>query len=145
MRAFTKLLEVRNARWLDARNAERTLRFFADHGIPYVIVDEPQGLASSVPPLVAVPSPRLVVVRFHGRRVETWERRNVTTAERFRYLYDRNELVEWVERIAEAAAQARETHVIMNNCYANYGTTNALELASLMRDRSAPAGPRLAE
>ena len=138
-------VEVRNARWFDARNAERTLRFFADHGIPYVIVDEPQGLASSVPPLVAVPSPRLVVVRFHGRRVETWERRNVTTAERFRYLYDRDELVEWVERIAEAAAQARETHVIMNNCYANYGTTNAVELASLMRDPSGPAGPRLAE
>ena len=42
------------------------------------------------------------------------------------------ELEEWVPRIREAAAQAKETHVLMNNCYANYGSTNARELAALL-------------
>ena len=30
-------------------------------------------------------------------------------------------------------AGARETHVLLNNCFANYGTTNARELAALLR------------
>ena len=54
--------------------------------------------------------------------------------ERFRYLYDRAELEEWVPRITSVAEKAAGTHVIMNNCYSNYGTTNALEIATLIRE-----------
>jgi uncharacterized protein YecE (DUF72 family) len=54
--------------------------------------------------------------------------------ERYRYLYDREELAEWVPRIREASRQARDVHVLMNNCYANYGTTNAREIAALLAD-----------
>jgi len=131
-------VELRNARWFSERNSERTLRFFTDHDIPFVMVDEPQGLASSVPPLVAVTSPRLAVVRFHGRRSDLWERRGVPTVERFRYLYDRAELGEWVPKVMEIARKARQTHVIMNNCYGNYGTTNAMELARMVREAESP-------
>ena len=76
----------------------------------------------------------LAVVRFHGRRTATWEAKGVQTVERFRYLYDRGELDEWAPRVGALAADARETHVLMNNCYANYGSTNARELAKLLRD-----------
>jgi uncharacterized protein YecE (DUF72 family) len=133
-------VEFRNARWFDDRNHERTLRFLHDHRIPFVMVDEPQGFSSSIPPLIAVPSPRLAVIRFHGQRAETWERPATSVAERYRYLYDRQELEGWLARIVEVAAQARETHVVMNNCYANYGTTNAAEIAALVR-RAIRAGP----
>jgi uncharacterized protein YecE (DUF72 family) len=132
-------VELRNALWFNERNAERTVRFFEDHDVPFVMVDEPQGFASSVPPLVAVTSPRLALVRFHGRRADTWEARNVSVAERFRYLYDETELAEWVPHIEEAAARAKEVHVLMNNCYANYGTTNAAQIAALLRDEGAAA------
>jgi uncharacterized protein YecE (DUF72 family) len=132
-------VELRNARWFDPQHRERTLRFLDDHRIPFVMVDEPQGLASSVPPLLAVPSEQLAMIRFHGRRVDTWERPNVSVAVRFRYLYDRDELAEWIGRIAEAAGAARETHVIMNNCYANYGTTNAAEMAAMLEERYRPS------
>jgi uncharacterized protein YecE (DUF72 family) len=97
------------------------------------VVDQPQGLESSVPPLAAVASPRLAIVRFHGRRVETWERPEVGVLERFRYLYDERELAEWAPRVAELSQRADETHVIMNNCYANYGTTNAEEFAEILQ------------
>jgi uncharacterized protein YecE (DUF72 family) len=127
-------VEFRNASWFNEKNVERTLRFLEDEHVPLVMVDAPQGTKSSVPPLVAVPSPDLAVVRFHGRRSATWETSGVTPVERFRYLYDRDELEEWVPRIRDAAKQARETHVLMNNCYGNYGATNALELAALLRD-----------
>jgi uncharacterized protein YecE (DUF72 family) len=47
-------------------------------------------------------------------------------------LYEPDELEEWVPRIREAARQAKDTHVLMNNCYANYGSTNARELAAML-------------
>ena len=126
-------VELRNASWFDQRSADRTLRFFEDARIPLVMVDEPQGLRSSVPPVLAVTSPRLALVRFHGRRTDKWEARGAPVAERYCYLYERAELDEWVPRIESAAERATETHVIMNNCYANYGTTNAAEISELLR------------
>jgi uncharacterized protein YecE (DUF72 family) len=83
------------------------------------------------------------VVRFHGRRVETWEAAGIPVVERFRYLYSEDELSEWAGRIREAAEEAREMHILMNNCYANYGSTNARELAAMLSAELAaePDGP----
>ena len=125
-------VELRHASWFNDKNRERTIRFFRDNAIPFVMVDAPPGTKSSVPPITLVSSPRIAVVRFHGRRTETWERSGIPVVERFRYLYEKAELSEWVPRIHEAAEQAPEVHVLMNNCYANYGTTNAREIADLL-------------
>jgi uncharacterized protein YecE (DUF72 family) len=127
-------VEFRHGSWFNEKNAERTLRFLTDHAIPYVVVDEPQGFKSSVPPVVAATSPDLAVFRFHGRNAETWEKRDITPAERFRYLYDEDELGDWVPAIRDTAQKAKETHVLMNNCFSNYGTTNALEIARLLKE-----------
>src|SRR3954447_24614703 len=128
---LTCAVEFRNGSWLNEKNAERPLRFLTDHGIAFVMVDEPQGFKSSVPPVTAVTSD-LAIVRFHGRNAETWEAKGITPAERFRYLYTRDELEEWAPRIREVASNAKDTHVLMNNCYANYGTTNAREMAAIL-------------
>jgi len=125
-------VEFRNRRWFTAQTAERTLRFLADHGLPYVAVDEPQGHESSVPAITEVTSPTLAVLRMHGRRDDLWERPGVATTERYRYLYDPEELTDWVPRIRAMAGKATSTHVVFNNCYANYGTTNALEMRALL-------------
>jgi uncharacterized protein YecE (DUF72 family) len=130
-------VELRSETWFNEKNRERTLRFLSDNGIPFVMVDGPQGLRSSVPPIMAVTSPELAVVRFHGRRVETWEARGIPVVERFRYLYSPEELAQWVPRVLEAAEEAREIHVLMNNCYANYGSTNARELAAMLAEELA--------
>src|SRR5215471_14301120 len=127
-------VEFRHGSWFNEKNAERTLRFLTDNAIPYVIVDEPQGFKSSVPPVAATTSSELAVVRFHGRNAETWEQRDVIPSERFRYLYDEDELADWVPAVRDASAKAKETHVLMNNCFSNYGTTNALEIAKLLRE-----------
>ena len=127
-------VELRSETWFNEKNLERTLRFLTDNKIPFVMVDGPQGLRSSVPALMAVTSPDLALIRFHGRRVETWEARGIPVVERFRYLYSPEELGEWLPRIREAAQEAREMHILMNNCYANYGSTNARELAAMLRE-----------
>jgi uncharacterized protein YecE (DUF72 family) len=134
---LTIAVEFRHGSWFNEKNAERTLRFLTDNAIPLVVVDGPQGFKSSMPPVIAATSPELAVVRFHGRRTATWEATGIQTVERFRYLYDRGELEEWVPRIAELAHEANETHVLMNNCYANYGSTNAREIAALLLDLEA--------
>lgn len=127
-------VEFRNRRWFTPHTAERTLRFLSDNALPYVAVDEPQGLDSSVPPIADVTAPTLAVVRMHGRRDDLWERPGVTTTERYRYLYDARELTEWVPRVRALAGKATAVHVVFNNCYANYGTTNALEMQALLQD-----------
>ena len=126
-------VEFRHGSWFNEKNAERTLRFLTDNKIPYVVVDEPQGFKSSVPPVAAVTSPELAVFRFHGRRADTWEKPNIPPNERFRYLYDEDELADWAPRIAQASRSTKQVHALMNNCSGNYGTTNALQLAELVR------------
>jgi len=125
-------VEFRHGSWFNEKNRDRTLDFLSKNALPYVVVDEPQGFKSSVPSVLEVTSPDLAIVRFHGRNEETWEKKGLTPAERFRYLYKEQELEEWVPRVRQIAGKARETHLLFNNCYANYGTTNARQLAELL-------------
>lgn len=133
LQGLTCAIEFRNHRWFTPHTTERTLQFLSDNGLPYVVVDEPQGLDSSVPPVVDATLPALAVLRMHGRRGDLWERQGVPTVERYRYLYDARELTEWVPRIRSLAGKATAVHVVFNNCYANYGTTNALEMQALLQ------------
>jgi uncharacterized protein YecE (DUF72 family) len=125
-------VEFRHARWLEGGECESTLELLEELGVSFVCVDEPAGFPSSMPPVVAVTSD-LAVVRFHGRNTATWEDPEISTAaERFRYRYDTPELLEWVPRIREMAASARQVHVLMNNCYRDDAAVNAAELADLL-------------
>ena len=94
----------------------------------------PRASSRACPRSPTSPSKSLAIVRFHGRRTATWEATGIQTVERFRYLYDDKELGEWVPKIAQIADQAEEVHVLFNNCYANYGSTNALQMANLLDD-----------
>ena len=130
-------VEFRHGSWFNEKNAERTVKFLQDNEIPYVAVDEPQGFKSSVPPVVIATNEELAVFRFHGRNKENWEKKGIQPSERFRYLYDEDELADWTPKIATVAKQTKETHVIYNNCFSNYGTTNAREAAHLLAQMQA--------
>lgn len=130
-------VEFRHGSWFNEKNAERTIRFLQDNKIPYVAVDEPQGFKSSVPPVIVPTSDELAVFRFHGRNKENWEKKDIPPSERFRYLYDEDELADWTPKIAQVAKTAKQTHAIYNNCFSNYGTTNAREAAKLLAELQA--------
>lgn len=126
-------VELRAAAWwADRRDRERTLGLLHDAGLAHVVVDAPS--RSALPAVVAVTDPGLAVVRFHGRNDDTWQGRATTAAERFRYLYDRDELVAWVPALRELAGGARHVHALMNNCYRDYGVRNAADLADLLAE-----------
>jgi uncharacterized protein YecE (DUF72 family) len=72
------------------------------------------------------------MVRFHGRNVDAWETKSETASERFRWDYSTDELREWVPRISDLNSQARETHVLMNNCYRDFAVRDAQELGALL-------------
>jgi uncharacterized protein YecE (DUF72 family) len=130
-------VEFRQPSWMDEAHASKTLEFLREHGIAYTSVDEPQGTAASVPP-VAVATSDLAVVRFHGRRQDTWDKRNVGVEERFKYLYSEGELSEWVPKIEHLSEETRQVHALMNNCYADYGVRNAQQLRLLLEQAGAP-------
>ncbi len=129
---YEMAVEFRNAMWMaEERDRERTLKFLADNAITYVCVDEPQGFKSSVPPTTAVTA-ATAVVRMHGHNAEMWTQRVKTAAERFDYLYSEDELREWVPRVRDLASDAREVHVLMNNCHRDYSVRNARQIGEML-------------
>jgi uncharacterized protein YecE (DUF72 family) len=124
-------VEFRHHSWLDGDSERKTLDQLERLGLTYVCVDEPQGFDSSLPPTLAATAP-LAVVRFHGHNAENWEKPGITAAERFRYLYSDDELEAWEPKVRGLAEQARETHVVFNNCYRDYGVRNAQQMIGLL-------------
>jgi uncharacterized protein YecE (DUF72 family) len=133
-------VEFRGPTWMEDDRRERTLGLLEELGMSYVVVDEPQGFKTSIPPVVEWTSPKLAMIRFHGRNSETWDKPGLTAAERFRYLYSEQELERWVAPVRELAANAERVHVLMNNCYADYGVRNAAQLATLLAEPRANLG-----
>jgi uncharacterized protein YecE (DUF72 family) len=124
-------VEFRSPRWMESeRDRERTLGMLEDLGLVYVCVDAPD--VSELSRVMAVTSPELFVVRFHGRSDSTWNDTSRSAAERFRYLYSDDELEQFVAPIADHAGEARETHLLMNNCYRDYSVRNAAQLRDLL-------------
>jgi len=127
-------VEFRSERWFGRDDLDRTIGWLADHDLALVVVDAPK--ASKLPKVVAATA-GLAVVRFHGRADETWKSGAATAAERFKYLYDRRQLRPWVQRIQELAEEAGEVHVLMNNCYEDYGVRNAADMNELLAKAAA--------
>jgi len=127
-------VEFRDPAWMEPRLRERLWSVLTELGITYVIPDTPQGTKLSMPIAPAITTPELAVVRMHGRRAEMWGAREASVLEKYRYLYDEEELQQWLVLILELAEEAERVHVLFNNCYANYGTTNAVEMAGMLAD-----------
>jgi uncharacterized protein YecE (DUF72 family) len=129
---YQAAVEFRGETWMEEDRRERTLSLLEELDMTYVVVDEPQGFKTSVPPVIARTSPKLAMIRFHGHNDDNWERPGLTAAERFRYLYEEEELRQWVDPARELAGQSQQVHILMNNCYEDYGVRNAAQFAGLL-------------
>jgi uncharacterized protein YecE (DUF72 family) len=128
---FRICVEFRSPMWLaEDRDRERTLRLLEEHELVLVGLDAPR--ASKLPRVWEITNPELLVIRFHGRSESTWSDTSRSAAERFRYLYSREELRELTKPLASLVLEARETHLLMNNCYRDYAVRNAAELRDLL-------------
>jgi uncharacterized protein YecE (DUF72 family) len=124
-------VELRSPAWLaEERDRRRTLDTVRSLGLVLVCVDAPE--ASGLPRFFEATSEELFVARFHGRNEESWHGQARSAAERFRYLYSGEELEELVGSLSAATLAARESHLLLNNCYRDYGVRNAFELRRLL-------------
>src|SRR4029079_3908341 len=103
-----------------------------DLGLSLVVVDAPR--ASKLPTVLEVTNDDLAIVRFHGRADDPGAARTGSAAERFNYLYSKQQLRPWAKKLESLADQAREVHALMNNCYQDHGVRNAAELRTMLDD-----------
>jgi uncharacterized protein YecE (DUF72 family) len=124
-------IEFRTGSWLNDEHRDETLQFLRKNRLALVCVDEPQGLKSSVPPVVEA-TDSLAVIRFHGRNRDNWERQDISVNEKFNYLYEANELQEWVPRIKRIADATDELFIIFKNKHRDFAVKNAKQMITLL-------------
>ncbi len=128
-------VEFRHRSWLEGEHADETRAALADNRLAYCVVDEPQIGSGSVPPVVVITDQHFSMIRFHGRNRKMWYGRNLQSSrDRFDYLYSREELKPWADRIQRIAERLSggQVHVVTNNNARNYGIVNALDLQELL-------------
>jgi uncharacterized protein YecE (DUF72 family) len=129
-------LEVRHGSFQN----DAFLRFLDQHNVAWVNVDQPL-FHESVKPSDTVTGP-LAYVRLHGRNYEKWFAHEESW-ERYNYLYTKEELAPWVERIHEMARH-KETYVITNNHFRGQAIVNAADLKEAL-GQSSKLPPQLSE
>jgi len=129
-------LEVRHASFQN----DDFFRFLDEHNVSWVNVDQPM-FSDSVKPSDTVTGP-VAYVRLHGRNYEKWFAHSESW-ERYNYLYPKDELEPWVERI-ERMARSKETYVITNNHFRGQAIVNAVDLKEAL-GQSAKLPPQLKE
>lgn len=123
------VVEFRNARWA----TDETLQLLGELDLGYCCVDEPR-LRNLMPP-VAVTTSDIGYVRFHGRNYQKWWQHEEAW-ERYDYLYSREELAEWVDKVGQLSQRTEQTYVFFNNHY----QAQAVQNAQLFSEMLAEAG-----
>ena len=131
----TMLVEFRHRSWLEEQNVAETLSFLERIGAAYVTVDAPKSeSAKNLVPTVPAVTSSLAYVRFHGRNLDTWNKRGGSAAERFDYLYSEEELAEWVPILRQLAGESREAYAFFNNNSSSVDPNNPLGRISQAAD-----------
>lgn len=132
--ALRVAVEFRHQSWLNERHRQAVLAAERKLGIVHVVADEPQGSSTSIPAVWEATNPDLAVVRLHGRNTATWQAKGLASAaERFDYLYGEDELHGLAAPIRQLAGRAARVHALLNNCYRDYATRNARQLAGILQ------------
>jgi uncharacterized protein YecE (DUF72 family) len=109
------MVEFRHRSWLEPDASARTLDFLRSLGATYVMVDAPRTDAKNLVPTVVGVTSDTAYLRLHGRNAATWNVRGRSAAERFDYLYSRDELEEWSRPLRELSSLSERTYAMFNN------------------------------
>jgi len=133
-----RVIEVRHISWATPEALEKLARCGG-----LCAIDQPR-LRGCLRTLTRVLGP-VAYVRLHGRNAANWFADNLPTFERYNYLYDEQELDEWIGRLRQMAQQAREVYVFANNHYRGQGVVNALEIRALLEGQPVDVPPALVQ
>jgi uncharacterized protein YecE (DUF72 family) len=120
-------VEVRHGSW-DEPGFYALLR---KNGAAFCNIDQPI-FQNSIKPSAVSTSPEFAYVRFHGRNHENWFREGAGRDARYDYLYAKDELGDWIERIKELGKKSDKVYVITNNHYRGQAMANALQIRNMI-------------
>jgi len=132
MQGHDVAVEFRNKSWFDEDNIERTVEFERELGVVHTIVDSPQGFANCVPLVWEATSPRIALLRLHGRNQATWNIKSAASSSRFDYWYSGEELEAMVPEIRHIASKVKAMHVLFNTNNQDQGQVNARLMRSVL-------------
>ncbi len=125
-------VELRNRDWVEGPQSNDTLEFFESRRITLVSVDAPSDNHFMVMPAANyITNPKLGYLRLHGRNAAGYVKGR-TVAERFDYLYSREETKQVAQRAIEMVRRADPLHVIYNNNNLDYAPRNAADLRKVL-------------
>jgi uncharacterized protein YecE (DUF72 family) len=129
------VLEVRHRSWTEPG----LLDFLESLGVGLCNIDQPI-FKESIRPSAIATSP-VGYIRLHGRRYDSWFTENEYVGQRYDYQYSPEELAPWVDRVKALEQAAEDTYVVTNNHYLGKAVVNAIEIASLLKEKpvAAPA------
>lgn len=129
----TLSIEFRHRSWWESPDrTASTLAFLREHRLVHTIVDGPQGADNSVPAVWETTHPDHLLLRLHGRNVETYNAPAQTAAERFDYDYPDRELGELAAELVRIAYSVRNKHIIFNNCDEDKGQRNGMTFLKML-------------
>jgi uncharacterized protein YecE (DUF72 family) len=131
MTPYLTAFEFRNASWFDERHRASTLAFERERGLVHVVMDAPEEVTTRAHTVWEATSPRLAIVRLHGRNAQTWSG-STTASGRFNYDYSDDELEQLTIPIREIARRVDRTDVVFNNCFEDSAQRNALTMMRLL-------------
>jgi len=120
-------LEVRHASW----DAPEFFRFLEEHGVAFCNIDQP-AFKNCLKPTAVSTNPDFAYVRLHGRNFKNWFRAGAGRDDRYDYLYDKDELQEWIDRIKQLGQKSGKIYVITNNHYRGQAMANALQIKNML-------------
>jgi uncharacterized protein YecE (DUF72 family) len=118
-------VEFRNKSWFEGANLDRTIEFERELGVAHTIVDAPQGFSNTVPCVWEATTPKLALLRLHGRNSATWNSKSPQSSSRFDYWYSPQELDAMVPEIRHVASQVDAMHIVFNTNHEDQGQANA--------------------
>ena len=134
MPQHTLSIEFRHKSWWDSpERIASTLAFLREHRLVHTIVDGPQGADNSVPAVWETTHPDYLLLRLHGRNIDTYNIRGAASAsERFDYDYPDPELKDLVSEVVRLAYKTKHAHVIFNNCDEDKGQRNGISFLKML-------------
>ncbi len=136
---FPLVVEFRHNSW----NKTWFIEWLKEKEIGFASIDQPL-FSNSLPPTEIITS-KISYVRLHGRNKEKWFKEDAQSWERYDYLYSKEELLEWKERIERLKEKSEMVFVVSNNHFQGKGLVNALELKFFFTKKPVKIPSRLIE
>ena len=125
---YPMCVEFRHQSWFNDQFKEETLSFLTEHQIIHAVVDEPQFKDASIPLVNRITSD-IAFVRYHGRNVHGWTKKDMTDQEwrdvRYLYNYNKTELLDLAQKVKILEQKAKKVYVVFNNNSGGHAAQNA--------------------